>query len=353
MKAQAIVSYGQPLQYLQRETPVPTDTQVLLRVQRCGVCHSDLHLQDGYFDLGEGKHLDISASHQLPLIPGHEIQGTVVALGPMAEGVAVGDSRVVYPWIGCGACSACERGEEHLCGGQARALGVNVDGGYGDHVLVPHPRYLLAHTGIDPALAAICMCSGLTAYSALGKAAPLTASDTLAIVGLGGVGMMGLQLARARFPGVRILALDVSDAKLDAARQAGADEILRADDSGALKQTLKETGGVTAAVDFVGNENSLGAANRLVRKGGRVVIVGLFGGKFSMPIPLFPLRALSLVGSYVGSLAEARELLALVATDGAGTMPLGIRPLGEAHGTLEALRQGQVVGRVVLDCGKI
>lgn len=353
LTAQAIVSYGAPLQALQREIPAPSGTEVLLRVHRCGVCHSDVHLQDGYFDLGGDKRLDIGGSHRLPLIPGHEIQGTVVALGPEATGVAVGDARVAYPWIGCGTCPTCSRGEEHLCGGRPRCLGINVDGGYGDHVLVPHPRYLLDHTGIDPALAAICMCSGLTAHSALSRAAPLTDGEILAIVGLGGVGMMGLQLARARFPGARLLALDVNDAKLDTARDHGADAVCRADDPQALKQCLKDTGGVLAAVDFVGSEASLAAANRLVRKGGRVVIVGLFGGKFSMAIPLFPLRAVSLMGSYVGSLAEARELLALVARGGIAPIPMESRPLDAAGATLDDLRAGKVLGRVVLDCGAV
>lgn len=350
MHAQAIAHYGKPLEALQRDTPTPTGSQVLLRVQRCGVCHSDVHIQDGHFDLGEGKQLDISASHQLPLIPGHEIQGEVLALGPEAEGVTVGDQRVVFPWIGCGQCASCQRGEEHLCSGSPQCLGINVDGGYGDHVLVPHSRYLLDYSGIDPALAAVCMCSGLTAYSALSKAAPLAAGDTLAIVGLGGVGMMGLQLARARYPEVELLALDVSDDKLSTAQQAGAQRVCRADDPTALKQALKATGGVAAAVDFVGSEGSLAATNRLLRKGGRGIIVGLFGGKFSMPIPMFPLRAISLQGSYVGSLQEARELLALVAAGAVQAIPLSHRPLSAASQTLDDLRQGSITGRVVLDC---
>ena len=202
MRSQAVVEHGAPLEEIVREAPAPEGTEVLLKVRFCGVCHSDVHLHDGYFDLGGGKTLDITGSHSLPFTLGHEIEGEVVALGPDAgsgaEGAAPGERRVVFPWIGCGDCPVCARGEEHLCN-KPRALGINVDGGYSDHVLVPHPRYLLDTEGVPEGLAATYMCSGLTAYSALRKAGPLGAGEHLVIVGLGGVGMMGLQFARFAF----------------------------------------------------------------------------------------------------------------------------------------------------------
>lgn len=349
MNSQALTAYGTPLQPLQRSTPEPQGSEVLLRVSHCGVCHSDLHLQDGHFDLGDGKRLDLSGSHTLPLVLGHEIEGIVAACGPAASGVEPGRRRVVYPWIGCGRCPVCDRGDEQLCP-QPRALGINVDGGYSDHVLVPHPRYLLDCDGIAAGLAGTYMCAGLTGYSALRKVAPLAAGEPLAIIGLGGVGLMGLQFARALYPQAELIAVDVQPDRLQAAQAAGAARWIDAGSADAAKQLLKATGGVAAAVDFVGSEASLGFVTRVLRKGGRAVIVGLFGGRFSMPIPMFPLRAISLTGSYVGTLADAGAMLELVRAGRIAPIPLSRRPLAAASQALDQLRAGTVLGRLVLDC---
>ncbi len=348
MKAQAIVKHGTPLREIEKTTPEPNGAQVLLRVSHCGVCHSDVHLHDGYFGLGGDRTLDITGAHSLPFTLGHEIEGIVAALGPDADGVAVGDKRVVYPWIGCGTCAICERGDEHLCNAPV-ALGVNVDGGYSDHVLVPHPRYLLDYEGITDGLAATYMCSGLTAYGALRKAAPLASGDSIAIVGLGGVGMMGLQFARALYPGARIMAIDIDPATRTAALGAGAAEAFDPADHRAGKALFKASGGgVAAAIDFVGAETSMAFANKAVAKGGRLIVVGLFGGSFTTPIPMLPLRALTIQGSYVGSLAEAHEMMGLVKAGSVDAIPIETRPLDQAGATLDDLRHGTVVGRVVL-----
>ena len=226
-----------------------------------------------------------------------------------------------------------------------------MDGGYSDYVLVPHPRYLLDHEGIPADLAATYMCSGLTAFSALKKIGDVGEGEPIAIVGLGGVGMMGLQFARALFPKARLIGADVDERKLVAAAKAGAALCIDTSEEDAAKRLLKETkGGAAAAIDFVGSEASLGFANRVARKGGKVVIVGLFGGRFSMPIPMFPLRAISLIGSYVGSLIETKEMLALVKAGHVDPIPLEARPLDQANRTLDDLRAGEVLGRVVLDC---
>ena len=354
MKSQVISAYGAPLQAVESATPEPRDNDVVLHIEHCGVCHSDLHLQDGFFDLGGAKKLDLSASHTLPFTPGHEIEGIVTALGPQAQSqsqypIEIGMRRVVYPWIGCSECPVCARGDEQLCN-QPRALGVNVDGGFSDTIIVPHPRYLLDCEGIPAGLAATYMCSGLTAYSALKKMGQPSPGDQLAIVGLGGVGMMGLQCARALFPDTPINAVDVDDNKLQTALDNGATAAYNTNEQNAAKQLLKTTGGLLATVDFVGSESSLGFANRAVRKGGKVIIVGLFGGAFSMPIPLFPLRAISLIGSYVGTLSETRELLELAKTGRLQPIPIEKRPLSQANQTINDLRAGRVLGRAVLSC---
>ena len=197
MHRQSLTAYGAPLCESVVEAPKPQGSEVLVRVSRCGVCHSDLHMQDGYFLLGDGKQLDVRAGRTLPFTLGHEIAGTVEAAGPDAE-VAPGQSFAVYPWIGCGQCAACKAGEENLCAAP-RHLGITVDGGYATHVLIPHPRYLIEHAPLPRSYAGALMCSGLTAYAALKRLADRAGRAPLLLVGLGGVGLMGLALARAMY----------------------------------------------------------------------------------------------------------------------------------------------------------
>lgn len=347
MFCEAVVAYGEPLQRVEIPTPVPQGSEVLLEVTECGVCHSDVHLHDGYFGMGGENKLDVRGGRKLPFALGHEIGGRVVAVGPDVKGVKVGERRVAFPWIGCGDCPACNRDEEQLCN-KPRNLGVQVNGGYASHVLVPDEKYVLDFGKADPALAAAYMCSGLTAFGALKKIGTPTKADPIAIVGLGGVGMMGLQFARAMFD-CPIIGVDVDPAKLDAAKAAGATAVVNSREDGALKKFLGETGGAYAAVDFVGSEPSFAFAQGCVRKGGKVVVVGLFGGAFTMPIPLLPMRAISIAGSYVGSLPETHEMLALVRAGKIDPIPVTRRKMSEATRTLDDLREGKIVGRVVLE----
>lgn len=347
MKSQAITEYGQPLEETNTETPAPQGGEVLVKVSHCGVCHSDVHLHDGYFDMGGGNKLDVRGGRQLPFTLGHEIEGTVEAVGPDVTGVKVGDAYVVYPWIGCGECPICARGDEHLCL-KPRALGINVAGGYATHVMVPDTRYLLDRTGVADGLAATYMCSGLTAYSALRKIGDPGPDDRVVIVGCGGVGMMGIQFGKALLPSAP-LAADVDASKLQAAQGAGAGAVFNPKDEDAIKKVIAETGGgAYAAIDFVGSEASMAFATSIVRKGGKVVVVGLFGGGFSMPIPMFPMRAITIGGSYVGSPGEAADMMELVRAGRIDPIPVEERALDQASKSLDDLRQGSVLGRVVL-----
>jgi D-arabinose 1-dehydrogenase-like Zn-dependent alcohol dehydrogenase len=347
MIRQSLLAYGAPLTETAAPLPDPKGSEVLLKVSSCGVCHSDIHLQDGYFDLGDSKRLDIAPGRKLPFTLGHEISGHVESAGPEAGEFRRGRFYVVYPWCGCGKCRRCGGGDEHLCD-TPRQLGINVDGGYASHVLVPHPRYLIDAEDVDARLAGSYMCSGLTAYSAIRKAERyLEGAGSLMIVGLGGVGMMGLEIARALTDG-RKYAADVVAGKRDAALSRGAEAAFDPAAPDARKAVLKETGPVNAAIDFVGSEASLSFAQGIVGKGGAVIIVGLMGGKFTLPVPMFPLRELTLSGSYVGSLAEARELMALVRAGRIRPIPVDERPLSKANVALADLRAGNVTGRVVL-----
>jgi len=339
-------AFGRPLAQVLRDTPTPQGSEVVLRLQACGVCHSDVHLHDGHFDLGEGNKIDLSRSMKLPRTLGHEMAGTVVALGPDATGVQIGDRRVVFPWIGCGRCTLCLAGDEHLCGA-GRALGVQEDGGFADHVRVPHPRYLLDFGALAPEQACTYACAGLTAYSALKKVGRLGAQDTLVIIGAGGVGLSAIRLAQ-HVCGVAPTVLEIDPSKWELARAAGAAALIDPQADGALKALLKASGGAAAVIDFVGAGSSFAFGFAALRKGGKLVCVGLLGGATTIVPVLVSMKALSILGSYVGSLAEMQELMALARTGLLPEMPLNCMPLAQATQALDALRSGQVHGRVVL-----
>jgi alcohol dehydrogenase len=347
LRRQSLTGYGAPLCETIVDCPEPTGTEVLVRIHRCGVCHSDLHMQDGYFLLGEDKTLDVRAGRALPFTLGHEIAGVVERIGEAAGGVAPGDAVAVYPWIGCGTCAACRRGDENICAA-ARHLGINRDGGFASHVLVPHPRYLLDYAPLSPSFAATLMCSGLTAFAALKRLSAQAALGPLLLVGMGGVGMMGLALARAMFKQAPLVA-DTDPRKRDAALAAGAAAAFDPGDAGARRAVLAAAaGGVYGACDFVGSERSLAFATGALGKGGKVVVTGLFGGSFKMPVAMFALKAIAIEGIQTGTLAEARELLASARAWMLAPPPISEQPLAEAQAALDQLRAGQVVGRVVL-----
>jgi len=347
MLSQAIMEFGAPLKEIETPTPTPQGTEVLIKTGFAGVCHSDVHIHDGYFDLGGGNKLPMG-NLKLPHTLGHEIEGEVVAVGPGAAGVKVGTHYAVFPWIGCGDCAACLRGEENLCG-KPRNLGCSagIAGGYSTHVLVPHPKYLIDYGNTPPALAAAYMCSGLTAFGAMKKVGKLGDGDEVVVLGCGGVGMMGIQFAKSLF-GKAPLAADIDDGRLDAALKGGAKAAYNSKDPAAAKKLVADTGGAFAVVDFVGSEASFAFANAVVRRGGRIIIVGLFGGAMTMPLPLFPMRALSIIGSFVGSLPEAQEMMAIVRAGKVDPIPFATRPLAQAGQTLSDLRAGKITGRVVL-----
>lgn len=348
MLSQSMVAFGAPLEAIETQTPEPRGTEVLVQVHHSGVCHSDVHIHDGYFDLGGGRKLSLEAI-TLPHTLGHEIEGEVVAVGPAAQGAQIGRRYAVFPWIGCGECSACLRGEGNLCA-RPRQLGCSpgIAGGFASHVLVPHPKYLLDYDSAPSAFAAACMCSGLTAFGAMKKVGRLLPDDRIVVIGCGGVGLMGVRFAEA-LTGQGAVAADVDDRRLAAARDAGAVSTYNVKDDDASRRIAADTGGgAFAAVDFVGSESSFAFANQVVRKGGTIIIVGLFGGAMGMPLPMFPLRALTVRGSFVGSLGDAEEMMELVRAARIDPIPLETRPLAQAGKTLDDLRHGRVTGRVVL-----
>jgi alcohol dehydrogenase, propanol-preferring len=198
MRGYKLAQFGAPLEEVIESPPAPSGSQVLLRVRACGVCHSDLHLSEGFFDLGHGRKVDLSGAIRLPRVLGHEIVGVVEEMGPGASGVSIGDRRVIYAWGGCGQCALCQAGQENLCA-KPFNHGIRRDGGFSNYVLVDHPRHLVAFDPLPEPFAATLACSGLTAYSALKKAAPVDAGNPLLIVGAGGLGLAAVNLTRALY----------------------------------------------------------------------------------------------------------------------------------------------------------
>lgn len=345
---QSLTAYAAPLCETIVDCPTPAGTEVLVRVSRCGVCHSDIHMQDGYFSLAGDKKLDVTAGRTLPFTLGHEIAGVIEAAGPNADNAAIGREVAIYPWIGCGTCGACKAGEENLCSAP-RHLGIYADGGYATHVLIPHPRYLLDYAPLPPAFAGALMCSGLTAYAALKRVADRGKRGPLLLVGMGGVGMMGLALAQEMVDAPPLVA-DIDPAKREAALKAGAQAAYDPGDPAARKTLMKETaGGFSAIVDFVGAEQSLAFATSLLARGGRVVVTGLLGGNFSMPAAMFSLKGIGIEGIITGTLAEAQELMTLARKERIQSPPIIERPLRDAQTSLDELRKGHVVGRIALN----
>jgi alcohol dehydrogenase/propanol-preferring alcohol dehydrogenase len=243
----------------------------------------------------------------LPLAMGHEIVGRVAKLGPDAagdkHGVKVGDLRIVFPWLGCGTCEKCMAEEDNMCL-VPRSLGVYANGGYGTHVIAPHPRHLVDPGTLDPAVAATYACSGITVYSAIRKAMPIPPDEAIVVVGAGGLGLNAIAVLRA-MQHRNIVVVDISAEKREAALAAGAHKVVDGSGDGVTKRITDAAGGpVLAVIDLVNGTQTARFAFEALRKGGKLVQVGLFGGELTVPLPLMAIRALTVQGSYVGNPKE-------------------------------------------------
>ena len=342
-----VMEWGKPLQQREHETPKPTGTEVLLKLKYCGVCHSDVHIRDGYFDMGGGKRFHMSDRGMKPPVTlGHEPYGTVIAAGPEARDVPMGQDRLVCPWIGCGTCARCLEGMDNHCMAP-RWVGVQRPGGYADHLLIPHPRYLVDASGIDPTWAATLACSGLTTYSAASKLAPIPRDEWVVVLGAGGLGLAAIGMLRA-MGHERIVVVEVDPAKFDAARAAGAAATLDGKDPEAAKKLQQIAGGpLYGGIDLVNNTATATLGLSALRKGGRLIMVGLYGGEIPLSLVAVVQRALTIQGSSVGTVAELKEVVALARAGKLKPIPIETRPLSEVSRTLDELKAGTISGRVV------
>ncbi len=353
MKSYKVTDFNAPLTEVDAPTPQPTGTQVLIKVKAAGVCHSDLHIWEGGYDLGHGrKPLSLQERGvSLPRTMGHETVGEIIAFGPDVtadekHGLKAGDVALVYPWLGCGKCVFCRDDNENMCA-QPSSLGVHCDGGYADHMTVPRAKYLLNLKGLDPVTTAPYACSGVTTYSALKKVEG-DLKNPIVIIGAGGLGLMALTLLKA-MGGKGAIVVDIDARKRKAAEEAGALGSVDGMAADALAQIAAKAGGpVLSVIDLVGSAQSSQLGFDALGKGGKLVIVGLFGGGATFALPLIPIKAITIQGSYVGNLKETRELLDLVRTHGIAPIPVTTMPFSSANGALNDLKQGKLVGRAVL-----
>ena len=352
MKSLQIIEWGKPLEMRETLTPSPNGKEILVSVEACGVCHSDLHIHEGFFDLGNGTKFPISSRGvNPPFTMGHEPVGRVIAVGPLANLNLVGKSFVIYPWISCETCEPCRNNLSQICDAP-KIIGTRVDGAYADHLLVPDEKYLVEYGDLDLHLACTMACSGLTVYSAIKKIDPkkLSRSDSILIIGAGGLGLSAIILAKA-LTKAQIVVVDIDEKKLEVARQLGADFVVLSNAAEATAQLLEFTGegnGLAASLDFVGLPTTLDFSLACLRKGGIHVHVGLYGGAYQLSLPPLSFKMLQIKGSYVGTLAEFKELISLAQGGLEFPLPIEKRPLAEANQALDDLRNGNVVGRLVL-----
>ena len=350
MKAARIVKVNEPLQVQELQTPKPKGSQILVKVQASGVCHSDVHVWEGYYEGIGGQPLKTTdRGVKYPLTPGHEIAGIVDNLGEQVEGFSKNEKVLVYPWIGEGRCPACKIGQENLCD-KPRSLGIYGDGGYAEYVLVPNSKYLVKiGDDMDTDTSAPLSCAGLTAYGAV-KNANLKPDDNVVIVGIGGLGLMAIQLAKA-VTGARIIAMDIDDKKLEVAKNEGADIIVNSKKEDPTKATMELTDklGADAVIDFVNATKTVEAEMQFLRRRARLVLVGLFGGELRLSLVAMPTRAYKLIGSYTGSLQDMVELVSLAKRGVVKPVISNRFRLSQATEALTMLKKGKIVGRGVIN----
>ena len=357
MKAARIVEPNKPLEVTELPSPKSTGNEVIVKVKAAGVCHSDLHLWEGGYDLGDGNFLKVTdRGVKYPITPGHEIVGTVSEIGDSVKGVSVGDQVLVYPWLGCGECPACKVGNENLCD-TPRSIGLFQDGGYAETVKVPHFKYLAKISGIDLDGATSLACSGLTAYTAV-KKANMNSPEFLVIIGAGGLGLMGIQIAKA-ITKAKVICVDLDDNKLQTAKEMGADFVVNSNVIGSVATgsgnaaqkiiSLSNNKGADSVIDFVNAPQTVKTGLAALRKRGNLVLVGLFGGSLELSLVTIPLKALTIQGAYTGNYNDMVELIDL-AKKGIIKPVISQRySLDQVNDALENLKQRKIIGRAVIN----
>ena len=354
MKAMRLVAEGRPLQAQSVELPPISPGSAVVKVDAAGVCHTDLHLISGAYDLGEGRKLSTtSGGSVLPLTPGHEVAGRIEALGTSsgASGLREGDPVIVYPWIGCGQCRKCVVGRENLCEGAQRFLGFMRDGGYAEYVFVPDVRYLVRADGLPPLVAAPLACAGVTALNSIQRCR-LEPGEMAFLIGAGGVGTIAIQIVK-KTTKATVAVADVDDSKLEEASKLGADYVfnsakIEAKELISQVKKLNHGRGVDAVIDYVGAPRTASLGLRLLGHEGRLVLVGLVGGGMPLPLPMLPILGAEIRGNFTGTLAQLTELVHFAQSGAIVPVVSKSYSLEEANEVLVRLERGEIQGRAVL-----
>ena len=345
MKSAQIIEPDKPLEINEVELPKPDGKQVIVKVKSTGVCHSDLHLWEGGYDTGDGFMKVTDRGVKFPVTPGHEVVGNVTDIGNSVEGVGIGDLVLVYPWIGCGECITCKNGDTNLCE-SPKSLGVFQNGGYAEYVLIPDSKFLAKIDNLDPDAAASLACSGLTAFTAIKKAL-VNNPENILIVGAGGLGLMGVQIANALTKS-NIICADLDQEKLDSAKKLGATHIINTKESDAVKKIMSicNEKGVDSIIDFVNAPPTVKMDLSLIRKRGNIILVGLFGGSVELPLVSVPLKAITIQGAYTGNYNDMVELIGLAQRGVINPIVSKHYKLDEANTALDDLKNRRIIGRL-------
>ncbi|MFI7587386.1 alcohol dehydrogenase AdhP [Spongisporangium articulatum] len=335
MKAAVVTDFGEPLHVREIPRPEPGPGQVLVRMEASGLCHTDIHAARG----------DWPVKPSLPFTPGHEGIGTVVELGSGVTTRRPGD-RVAIAWLGhaCGHCDYCVSGWETLCL-QQRNSGYSVDGALAEYAVADADYVVPVPDALSSLDAAPLTCAGVTTYKAV-KVADIRPAERVAVFGIGGLGHLALQYARLR--GALVTAVDVVDEKLELARDLGADDVVNAAATDAV-EALQAQGGVDVAIALAAAPESFEQAFRSLRRGGRLVCVGLPAGG-TMEIPIFDtvLKGISIIGSIVGTRQDLAEVFALHAA-GRTSVLSEHRKLDDVNDCIAEVLAGHVPARVVFE----
>lgn len=336
MKAALLQEFKKPLVVTDVERPVPADDEVLIQVEACGVCHSDLHVAEG----------DWSALARIvkkPVVLGHEVAGKVVEKGRAVKDLQVGD-RVGVPWIywSCGECEFCRQGDENLCSRQM-ITGVTVDGGYAQFMKARATHAEKIPPGLSPLEVAPLFCAGVTVYRAL-RQSKVSRGQRLAVFGVGGLGHLAIQIARNL--GAEITAIDVADDKLAMAKSLGAANTLNAKTADVVKE-LRAQGGAHVALVTSAAKAAYDMAFYGLRPTGTLMVVGLPAENISFPAIMMAAGEVHIKASAVGTRTDLREVLAMAAS-GKLHCQVAARPLEEINQVLDEMRSGRIAGRIVL-----
>ena len=338
MKAWVLREYNQPMEMAEIETPDIEDDEILLQVKACGICQTDLKIYRGEIP---------PPIVTLPHTPGHEVAGEVVAVGSRVAGIKEKDIGIVYIYIPCHSCDYCLSGRENLCPNLKR-VGFELPGGYAQYIRIPAYAFCPFEKKIPFEEMAILGDAVATSYHGLTALAEAKAGHDVLIVGAGGLGVHGVQIAK--LCGARVFAADIKEKALQLAKQFGADFLINAEKD-PEKQIRDITGGngVDAVIEFVGSESTIGWSLPSLKKGGKLVIVGYVPGK------TFPLNTMAMhynewkiFGSRLCTKVELLEVIRLVEEGKIKPVLSKTFPFEKANEALQAVQNADIVGRLAL-----